>query len=142
MEFRPRDYEAEEVASAVPRRPAPDHPLALLSSPSSQVLPCLFPPPPLSYSISFLGFRFTIFLGYHGCHNEEQQRINVETKVARLLTDTSVCQFYPTLFTLVVDVMDMLGNLVWERIKKRAEYADDRTPVCSLPELKADRKYV
>ncbi|RWW63170.1 hypothetical protein BHE74_00029669 [Ensete ventricosum] len=30
--------------------------------------------------------------------------------------------------------MDMLGNLVWERIKKRAEYADDRTPVCSLPE--------
>ncbi|THU53453.1 hypothetical protein C4D60_Mb10t14570 [Musa balbisiana] len=53
--------------------------------------------------------------------------------VARLLTDTSVSQFY-TLFTLVVDVMDMLGNLVWERIKKRTEYADDRTPVCSLPE--------
>ncbi|XP_064985032.1 uncharacterized protein LOC104001042 isoform X3 [Musa acuminata AAA Group] len=60
--------------------------------------------------------------------------LKLSIKVARLLTDTSVCQFYPTLFTLVVDVMDMLGNLVWERIKKRTEYADDRTPVCSLPE--------
>lgn len=47
--------------------------------------------------------------------------------------DTSVLQFYPTLFTLVVDVMDMLGTLVWERIRKRAEYADDGTLLWSLP---------
>lgn len=48
--------------------------------------------------------------------------------------DTSVLQFYPTLFTLVVDVMDMLGNLVWERIRMRAEYGDDGTLLRSLPE--------
>ncbi|XP_042461408.1 VPS35 endosomal protein sorting factor-like isoform X1 [Zingiber officinale] len=55
-------------------------------------------------------------------------------KVARLLMDTSVLQFYPTLFTLVVDVMDMFGTLVWERIKKRAEYANDGTLLRCLPE--------
>ncbi|KAG6523499.1 hypothetical protein ZIOFF_013359 [Zingiber officinale] len=54
-------------------------------------------------------------------------------KVARLLMDTSVLQFYPTLFTLVVDVMDMFGTLVWERIKKRAEYANDGTLLRCLP---------
>lgn len=47
--------------------------------------------------------------------------------------DTSVLQFYPTLFTLVVDVMDMLGTLVWERIRMRAEYGDDGTLLRSLP---------
>ncbi|XP_065028250.1 uncharacterized protein LOC135651765 isoform X1 [Musa acuminata AAA Group] len=236
MEFRARDYEAEEIACAVPRQPAPDHPLALLASPSSQVLPdfevCFDDPlrgsatdasesildredgcstlrSKLSGEANNLLEKEWIFLksslmqkfscsntitispttdaimrnnkgknaGYKtlaDIHMEDlddpestvKEEIKVITrqeyvsrlqelkgeinqawiaedriralklsiKVARLLTDTSVCQFYPTLFTLVVDVMDMLGNLVWERIKKRTEYADDRTPVCSLPE--------
>ncbi|XP_064943081.1 uncharacterized protein LOC135583599 isoform X1 [Musa acuminata AAA Group] len=236
MEFRARDYEAEEIACAVPRQPAPDHPLALLASPSSQVLPdfevCFDDPlrgsatdasesildledgcstlrSKLSGEADNLLEKEWIFLksslmqkfscsntitispttdaimrnnkgknaGYKtlaDIHMEDlddpestvKEEIKVITrqeyvsrlqelkgeinqawiaedriralklsiKVARLLTDTSVCQFYPTLFTLVVDVMDMLGNLVWERIKKRTEYADDRTPVCSLPE--------
>ncbi|WOL02253.1 hypothetical protein Cni_G10972 [Canna indica] len=59
--------------------------------------------------------------------------LKLSIKVARLLMDTSVLQFYPTLFTLVVDVMDMLGDLVWERIKKRAEGSEDGT-ICSLPD--------
>ncbi|CAL9099797.1 unnamed protein product [Musa textilis] len=236
MEFRARDYEAEEIACAVPRQPAPDHPLALLASPSSQVLPdfevCFDDPlrgsatdasdsildqedrcstlrSKLSGEADNLLEKEWIFLksslmqkfscsntitispttnaimrnnkgknaGYRmlaDIHMEDlddpestvkeekkvitrqeyvsrlqelkaeinqawiaEDRIRalkLSIKVARLLTDTSVCQFYPTLFTLVVDVLDMLGNLVWERIKKRAEYADDRAPVCSLPE--------
>lgn len=56
-------------------------------------------------------------------------------QVARLLLDTSVFQFYPTLFVLVIDIMDMLGDLVWERIKRKAEYADDGTLLYSLPGL-------
>lgn len=35
--------------------------------------------------------------------------------------DTSVPQFYPTLFVLVTDVMDTVGNLVWDRIKRKSE---------------------
>lgn len=46
--------------------------------------------------------------------------------------DTSVLQFYPTLFVLATDVMDMLGDMVWERIKWKAEFAEDGTPICSL----------
>lgn len=33
-------------------------------------------------------------------------------QVARLLTDTSVPGFYPTLFVLVTEVMDTVGRLV------------------------------
>ncbi|KAF5203371.1 hypothetical protein FRX31_007042 [Thalictrum thalictroides] len=55
-------------------------------------------------------------------------------KVARLLLDTSVSEFYPTLFILVTDVMDILGDMVWDRIKRKAEYVDDGTLICSLQE--------
>lgn len=47
--------------------------------------------------------------------------------------DTTVSQFYPTLFILVIEVLDMLGDLVWGRIIRKAEYSDDGTPLCSLP---------
>ncbi|KAJ4975936.1 hypothetical protein NE237_001042 [Protea cynaroides] len=60
--------------------------------------------------------------------------LKLSIKVARLLMDTSVLQFYPTVFVLVTDVLDMLGDMVWERIKRRAEYADDGTMICSLPD--------
>ncbi|XP_010244471.1 PREDICTED: UPF0505 protein isoform X2 [Nelumbo nucifera] len=72
------------------------------------------------------------------CHawqaDDRVTSLKLSIKVARLLMDTSVLQFYPTLFVLVTDVMDMLGDLVWERIKRRAKYADDGTIICSLPE--------
>ncbi|XP_058095163.1 uncharacterized protein LOC131240743 isoform X2 [Magnolia sinica] len=60
--------------------------------------------------------------------------LRLSIKVARLLMDTSVLQFYPTLFILVTDVMDMLGDMVWERIKRRAEFSDNGTLICCLPE--------
>jgi len=46
--------------------------------------------------------------------------------------DTSVLEFYPTLFVLVTDIMDMLGNLVWQRIKLKAEFSEDGTLRCNL----------
>ncbi|KAI8010950.1 VPS35 endosomal protein sorting factor-like [Camellia lanceoleosa] len=67
--------------------------------------------------------------------------LKVSIKVARLLTDTSVLQFYPTLFVLATDVMDMLGNMVWQRIKQKAEFAEDGNVICSLPE-NFDEKYI
>lgn len=58
--------------------------------------------------------------------------LKLSIKVARLLMDTSVLQFYPTLFVLVVEIMDMLGNLVWERIKQKAEFGEDGSRLCYL----------
>lgn len=47
--------------------------------------------------------------------------------------DTSVLQFYPTLFVLVTDIMDMVGDMVWERIKLKAEFAENGRKHHSLP---------
>ncbi|XP_052207188.1 uncharacterized protein LOC127811403 [Diospyros lotus] len=60
--------------------------------------------------------------------------LRLSIKVARLLMDTSVLQFYPTLFVLATDVMDMLGDMVWKRIKQKAEFSEDGNVICSLPE--------
>ncbi|WVY89214.1 hypothetical protein V8G54_034728 [Vigna mungo] len=60
--------------------------------------------------------------------------LKLSIKVAKLLMDTSVLEFYPTLFVLVTDIMDMLGNLVWQRIKQKAEFSEDGTLCCSLAE--------
>ncbi|KAM7251968.1 hypothetical protein ACFE04_023851 [Oxalis oulophora] len=60
--------------------------------------------------------------------------LKLSIKVARLLMDTSVLQFYPTLFVLATDVLDMLGDMVWERIKQRAEFDEDGTKLCFLPD--------
>ncbi|XAR67433.1 hypothetical protein NMG60_11002197 [Bertholletia excelsa] len=66
--------------------------------------------------------------------NDRVTSLKLSIKVARLLMDTSVLQFYPTLFVLATDVMDMLGDLVWQRIKEKAEFSEDGNVICSLPE--------
>ncbi|XP_031499875.1 uncharacterized protein LOC116264072 isoform X2 [Nymphaea colorata] len=60
--------------------------------------------------------------------------LKLSIKVGKLLMDTSGLSFYPTLFMLVTDVLDTLGDLVWERIKRKAEYDDDGNFLASLPE--------
>ncbi|KAK6946976.1 Vacuolar protein sorting-associated protein 35 [Dillenia turbinata] len=54
--------------------------------------------------------------------------------VARLLMDTTASQFYPTVFVLATDILDTLGKMVWERIKQKAEFQEDGSKLCSLPE--------
>ncbi|KAG0484779.1 hypothetical protein HPP92_008858 [Vanilla planifolia] len=60
--------------------------------------------------------------------------LKLSIKVSRLLIDTSVLQFYPTLFLLVIDILDIFGDMVWERIKKKAECSEDGALICPLPE--------
>ncbi|XP_011095424.1 UPF0505 protein isoform X2 [Sesamum indicum] len=60
--------------------------------------------------------------------------LRLSIKVARLLMDASVIQFYPTLFVLATDIMDMLGDLVWARIKQKAEITEEGGFICSLPD--------
>lgn len=59
--------------------------------------------------------------------------LSIPVQVARLLLDTSALQFYPSRFLLVTDVLDMLGDLVWDRIKRKAEYCDEGDLMCHLP---------
>ncbi|KNA22780.1 hypothetical protein SOVF_031280 isoform A [Spinacia oleracea] len=60
--------------------------------------------------------------------------LKLSVKVARLLRDTDLLQFYPTLFTQVTDILDMLGDMVIERIKRKAEFTEDGTQIRALPE--------
>jgi len=53
-------------------------------------------------------------------------------QVARLLRDTALLHFYPTLFGLVTDILGMLGDMVWERIKHKAEFSEDGLQIHSL----------
>lgn len=72
-------------------------------------------------------------------NNERVSALRLTIKVAKLLMDTSVPQFYPTLFVLVTDVMDTVGNLVWDRIKRKSEVDDCDNLVALLPaEFTAD----
>ncbi|XP_049350049.1 uncharacterized protein LOC125814625 isoform X1 [Solanum verrucosum] len=57
------------------------------------------------------------------------EKMNSSVKVAKLLSDTSVLQLYPTLFVLATEILDMLGDMVWERIRQKAEYTEDGTLV-------------
>ncbi|XP_021852740.1 uncharacterized protein [Spinacia oleracea] len=59
--------------------------------------------------------------------------LKLSVKVARLLRDTDLLQFYPTLFTQVTDILDMLGDMVIERIKRKAEFTEDGTQIRALP---------
>ncbi|GFZ12533.1 hypothetical protein Acr_23g0009180 [Actinidia rufa] len=59
--------------------------------------------------------------------------LKLSIKVAKLLMDTSVLEFYPTLFVLATDVMDMVGDMVWERIKQKAEFSEGGNVISSLP---------
>ena len=64
---------------------------------------------------------------------ERVTALKLATRVARLLCDTSVPSFYPTLFVLVTEVMDTMGRLVFDRIRNKAEREDDGAFVAVLP---------
>ncbi|OMP04384.1 Vacuolar protein sorting-associated protein 35 [Corchorus olitorius] len=66
--------------------------------------------------------------------------LKLSIKVARLLMDTSVLNFYPTLFVLAADVLDMLGDMVWERIRLKAEFAEDGTENFGASDVCTDAK--
>lgn len=56
-------------------------------------------------------------------------------QVTKLLMDTTVLQFYPTVFVVVTDMLDMVGDMVWERIKEKAEHDVDGTLICTLSSM-------
>ncbi|KAJ8527668.1 hypothetical protein K7X08_015119 [Anisodus acutangulus] len=65
--------------------------------------------------------------------NDRVTSLNLSIKVAKLLSDTSVLQLYPTLFVIATEILDMLGDMVWERITQKAQYTEDGT-LAHLPD--------
>lgn len=68
------------------------------------------------------------------CADDQIKSLRLSIKVVRLLSDTYAVHCYPSLFVLITDVMDMLGDLVWNRIKQKAEFDEDGQFICSLPD--------
>uniref|UniRef100_T1JKK3 VPS35 endosomal protein-sorting factor-like n=1 Tax=Strigamia maritima TaxID=126957 RepID=T1JKK3_STRMM len=69
---------------------------------------------------------------------EQDQRVKalkIVIQCSKLLVDTSVIQFYPSKFVLITDILDTFGQLVYERIRIKAEYyaPGNRNPT-QLPE--------
>ncbi|KAK4343998.1 hypothetical protein RND71_037092 [Anisodus tanguticus] len=44
--------------------------------------------------------------------NDRVTSLNLSIKVAKLLSDTSVLQLYPTLFVIATEILDMLGDMI------------------------------
>lgn len=87
----------------------------------------------LSDSLVENGIKGSFFLGVIAVSAIILSGNNSIMQVARLLMDTSAQQFYPSLFVLATDVMDLLGNLVWQRVKRKAEFSEEEAALGSLP---------
>ncbi|KAG6689736.1 hypothetical protein I3842_11G189400 [Carya illinoinensis] len=162
MEFKPRNYNAQREAHALPLVRTDGHPLSAPPSHHPQMsnvimkgvkvaeksltsthLEELEDPEKCAedgvkvvtrqeYISRLHELKDEINRAWHA--NDRVTSLKLAIKVARLLMDTSVLHFYPTLFVLSMDIMDMLGDMVWERIKWKAEFAEDGTRLFSLPE--------
>nr|XP_009769519.1 PREDICTED: UPF0505 protein C16orf62 homolog isoform X7 [Nicotiana sylvestris] len=156
LKFRHRDYKAEVEIHSFRRMPAETHPLSLQSPSCDQLsssimktgkgtekpsanahLEELDDPQRFAEGVKYITLqeyvsRLTelkdeISRAWHA--NDRVTSFNLSIKVAKLLSDTSVLQFYPTLFVLATEILDMLGDMVWERIRQKAEYTEDGTLV-------------
>lgn len=56
--------------------------------------------------------------------NSEQRvkALKIAIQCAKLLADTDVLPFYPSKFVLITDILDIFGQLVYERLRTKAEY--------------------
>ncbi|XP_052903515.1 VPS35 endosomal protein sorting factor-like isoform X2 [Anopheles moucheti] len=69
--------------------------------------------------------------------NQDQRvkALKIAIQCSKLLSDTSVIQFYPSKFVLITDILDIFGRLVYDRLRTKADYVHPGTrEMTSLPE--------
>lgn len=56
--------------------------------------------------------------------NSEQRvkALRIVIQCAKLLADTDVLGFYPSKFVLITDILDIFGQLVYDRLRTKADY--------------------
>jgi hypothetical protein len=55
--------------------------------------------------------------------NSEQRvkALKIAIQCAKLLADTSVLRFYPSKFVLITDILDVFGQLVYNRLSTKTD---------------------
>ena len=56
-------------------------------------------------------------------NDERVASLKIAISLAKLLSDTNYPQFYPVMFVLVTDVLERFGEMVYNRLKGKAEDA-------------------
>eukprot|EP01038_Epipyxis_sp_PR26KG_P006507 gene6507-8945_t len=56
-------------------------------------------------------------------NDERVNSLKIAIQLAKLLADTTVPQFYPAMFVMVTNVLDRFGEMVYNRLKSKAEEA-------------------
>lgn len=56
-------------------------------------------------------------------HSEQRVKaLKIAIQCSKLLSDTDVLGFYPSKFVLVTDILDIFGQLVYDRLRIKADY--------------------
>ena len=53
--------------------------------------------------------------------NQRVEALKIAIQCAKMMLDTTVIRFYPSMFVLLTEVLETFGKLVFERLKLRSE---------------------
>ena len=56
--------------------------------------------------------------------DQRVKALKIAIQCSKMLSDTSVMQFYPSQFVLITDILDIFGKLVYERLRVKADYIE------------------
>ncbi|XP_018335730.1 UPF0505 protein C16orf62 homolog isoform X2 [Agrilus planipennis] len=74
-------------------------------------------------------------------HSEHRVKaLKIAIQCAKLLADTDVIQFYPSKFVLITDILDIFGQLVYERLRVKANYCKQGSKIVTVlpPDFTSD----
>uniref|UniRef100_A0A336MF00 CSON000709 protein n=1 Tax=Culicoides sonorensis TaxID=179676 RepID=A0A336MF00_CULSO len=61
--------------------------------------------------------------------DQRVKALKIAIQCAKLLSDTSAMQFYPSKFVLITDILDLFGSLVFDRLKNKTQYIKPGTTI-------------